>query len=102
MFYLGRLAGSGILKCDGEVVARAAYDLDGFFGKRAGVTSSGELRLSAAALHKVFGRKGVQLLTADGRLLDLDFSEKSISSGSDVAHVDVTGGLPETSEPWRS
>ena len=102
MFYLGRLAGSGTLKCDGEIIARAAYDLDGYFGKGTGVTSSGELRVSALALQKVFGRKGVQLLTDDGRLLDLGFSEKAILSGSDVAHIDITGGLPSSSEPWRS
>lgn len=102
MLYLGRMTGNGTLKCAGKIVASAAYDLDGFFAKATGVTSSGELRASAAILQHLFGRPGIQLLTDDGRLLDLGFSQKAIAAGCDVAHVDVTGGLPTTPERWRS
>jgi hypothetical protein len=101
MRYLGAISGSGMLKCDGEEIARASYDFDGFFREPAGVISCGEIRLSPAALKGVFGRENVQLLTDDGRLLNLTFSEKAMPSASDVAHVDVTGDLPTTSRHWR-
>ncbi len=89
-----------MLKCNGDDVARATYDFDGYFHKTVGVTGSGEIRLSPAALRSVFGRGNVQLFTEDGRLLDLRFSEKALPSASDVAHVDVTGDLPAPRN-WR-
>ena len=101
MRYLGGISGSGMLKCNGEAIARASYDFDGFFQKPVGITSSGEIRLAAAALESVFGRTDVQLLTDDGRLLNLRFSEKELRTASDVAHVDVTGELPTTPQKWR-
>ena len=100
MLYLGGISGSGVIKCNGEEIARATYDFDGFFHKTVGVTGSGEIRLSPAALRSVFGRGNVQLFTEDGRLLDLRFSEKALPSASDVAHVDVTGDLPAP-QNWR-
>ncbi|WOJ90546.1 hypothetical protein RZS28_04415 [Methylocapsa polymorpha] len=100
MRYLGGISGRGVLKCNGEEIARASYDFDGFFKKSVGVTSCGEIRASAVALKGVFGRKDVQLLTDDGRLLDLRFSEKALLPASDVAHVDVTGELPTAHRNW--
>lgn len=94
MRYLGGFSGAGVLKCNGEEIARASYDFDSFFKKTIGMTSSGEIRSSAAALKGVFGRENVQLLTDDGRLLDLRFSEKDLAPASGVAHVEVTGELP--------
>ena len=101
MRYLGRISGSGQLTCKGEDVARATYDFDGFFNAPARVTSSGDIQLSATALEGIFGRRDVQLLTDDGRRLDLKFSEKSLPSASEIAHVDVTGDLPTTPQGWR-
>lgn len=100
MRYLGRLSGNGLLKCNDEEIARAVYDFELFFRKPLGVTSCGEIRLEPAALKEVFGRKGVQLLTDDGRLLDLAFSEKELLSTSSIAHVDVTGDLPAPPRNW--
>ena len=100
MHYLGGISGSGVIKCEGEEIARATYDFDGFVDKTAVVTGSGEIRLPAQALRGVFGRQGVQLFTDDGRLLDLRFSEKTLPSASDSAHVDVTGDLPDPPN-WR-
>ncbi|WP_026606786.1 hypothetical protein [Methylocapsa acidiphila] len=94
MRYLGGLTGRGVLKHNGDEIARVSYDFDSFFKKSAGVTSCGELQASAAALKDVFGRKNIQLLTDDGRLLDLRFSEKTLPPSSNVAHVDVIGDLP--------
>jgi hypothetical protein len=101
MRYLGRISGHGVLQCNGEHIARASYDFDGFFKKLVGVTCCGEIRLSAAILKDVFGRRDVQLLTDDVRLLDLTFSGKALLPSSDVAHVDVTGELPATPGSWR-
>jgi hypothetical protein len=101
MRYLGGISGSAVLRCSGEEIARASYDFDGFFEKSVGVTSCGEIRLAATALKGVFGRTDVQLLTDDGRLLDLRFSERELLPESDVAHVDVTGDLPTTAQNWR-
>ena len=101
MNYLGRISGKGVLKRNGEKIARASYDFDGYFRKPIGVTSSGEIRLSSEALKGLFGRTDIQLLTDDGRLLNLKFSEKELASTSGVAHVDVTGDLPSTPLDWR-
>ncbi|MER2604390.1 MAG: hypothetical protein ABTQ29_01005 [Siculibacillus sp.] len=100
MRYLGRLTGHGVVTLDGNDVARAAYDIDGFTRPPGGVTGSGEIRLDAAALQSVFGRRGVHLRTDDGRLLGLRFSEKTLRPDVDVAHVDVSGDLPATAVAW--
>jgi hypothetical protein len=86
---------------DGEAVARASYDFEGFARPRGVVVSSGEICLSPSDLKIVFGRLGVQLLTDDGRLLDLRFSEKELRHASDVAQVEVSGDLPGSSAEWR-
>jgi hypothetical protein len=101
MQYLGRIAGSGLLMRDGETVARVSYDFEGFARARGNVTSSGEISLAPADLKTVFGRLGVQLLTDDGRLLDLRFSDKELRTANDVAQVDVTGDLPGSPAEWR-
>jgi hypothetical protein len=101
MRYLGRIAGSGLLTHDGKTVARASYEFDGFMRSTGVVTSSGEISLRPVELETVFGLRGVQLITDDGRLLDLRFSEKALSFGNDVAQVEVTGDLPSLPANWR-
>jgi len=101
MQYLGRIVGEGVLTCNGEAVVRVAYDFEGFSRPGGQLTSSGEIEAPAAGLQAVFGRPGVQLLTDDGRLLDLKFSQKSLSAGSGVALVEVSGDLPKSKENWR-
>ena len=100
--YLGRIAGAGSVRIGGETVARAAYDFDGFAAPRGGVICSGEITLAPSDLRAVFGRHGVQLLTDDGRLLDLTFSEKELPPATDAAHVDVSGDLPCSPAEWRA
>ena len=100
--YLGRIAGAGSVTIDGETVARAAFDFDGFATPHGGVTGSGELRLTASHLEAVFHRIGVQLLTDDGQLLDLKFSERELPAGAEAAHVDVSGDLPRSAAEWRA
>jgi hypothetical protein len=101
MQYLGRIAGSGLLMRDGKAVARASYEFEGFSRLQGAVVSSGEISLSPSDLKTVFGRLGVQLLTDDGRLLDLRFSGKELRSADDVALVEVSGDLPSSSAEWR-
>src|SRR5271166_5296022 len=99
--YLGRIAGAGSVRVGGETVARASYDFNAFAAPRGGVMGSGELRLAPSDLEAVFGGLGVQLLTDDGRLLDLKFSEKELRPAMDAAHVDVSGDLPRSPAEWR-
>jgi hypothetical protein len=101
MLYLGGLSGAGILKCNGEEIVRATYDFEGYMRPPFGVTCSGEIGMPAAILKDLFGRRDVQLLTDDGRLLDLRFSEKKLGQASETAHVDVTGQLPTDPKNWR-
>ena len=100
--YLGRIAGAGSVRIGGEAVARADYDFDGFATPQGGVTGSGELTLAPSDLDAVFGQTGVQLLTDDGRLLNLKFSEKELPPATGAAHVDVSGDLPRSPAEWRA
>jgi len=101
MQYLGRISGSGLLTRDGDAVARASYEFEGFLRPRGIIVSSGEIGVSPSALKAVFGRPGVQLRTDDGRLLDLRFSDKELRHADDVAQVEVTGDLPGSPTEWR-
>jgi hypothetical protein len=89
MRYLGSISGKGVLKCDGEEIARVSYEFEGFYAGSSGVTRSGELRVSAAALKSVFGRKDIHLLTDDGRIFDLKFSDKVLRPATDIVYVDA-------------
>ncbi len=44
---------------------------------------------------------GIQLLTHDGRLLDLRFSDRELRHANDVAQVEVTGDPPSSPAEWR-
>lgn len=94
MRYLSGTSGSGILKCAGTDIARAAYDFDTFERKSGEITRCGEIRLPAAYLAGVFGRPDVELLTDEGELLHLKFSERKLAPASDAAHVDVIDRRP--------
>jgi hypothetical protein len=101
MQYLGRIAGSGQLMRDGETVARASYEFEGFMRPRGIVVGSGEISLAPSDLKVVFGRPGVQLCTDEGRLLNLRFSEKELRLANGVAEVEVSGDLPGSLADWR-
>lgn len=100
MRYLGGIRGAGVLKCGDRTLARADYDFDGFLRKPGGVIGSGEIRMPSDALQRVFGCEDLHLLTDDGRLLSLRFSENHLAAASEAAHVEVAGGLPAVAE-WR-
>ena len=100
MQYLGRIAGEGVLTCNGEAVARVAYDFEGYSRPGGQLMSSGEIEAPAADLQAAFGRPGVQLLTDEGRLLDLKFSQKALSPRSGIALVEVSGDLPKSKDKW--
>jgi hypothetical protein len=91
--YLGGLRGLGVLCLGTTTVGRAEYDFEGYLTKPGEVTGSGEIRTTVEALKQVFGRKDVHLLTDDGKLFDLKFSQMVLTETSKSAHVDVTGEL---------
>ncbi len=101
MRWLGKLVGHGVLSCDGETIGRVAYDFDGYAQGPRGISSSGEIRLPSPELRSVFGRRGVELVTDEGRVLGIRFTDKGLRADLDVAHVDVTGDLPATEQQWR-
>ena len=90
-----------VLKTDAEqVVDRHFFRHEAPVRTNIGQTSSGEIRLPSADLKSLFGVEGLQLLTDDGRLLDLKFAAKELTSLSESLHVDITGGLPATPAGW--
>jgi hypothetical protein len=105
MRYLGALRGEGTL-CIGaesqpQVLGPAEYDLDGYLVPPGGVAASGELRSAPEILRKVFGRRDLRLVTADGRSLGFRFTEKKLGGDGDAAHIDLTAGLP-TAKEWSA
>lgn len=101
MEYLGGISGEGALMQHGKDLGRACYDFDGFFTPHTGITCNGELRCSASMLAAILDRAGLQLQTDDGRLLDLQVSDKTIFPSREAVHVDVRGQLPEEKGDWR-
>jgi hypothetical protein len=102
MRFLGKLSGTGALRCGEETLGRAEYELDGFVTHTGEVVASGELRMSAGFLDDAFGRNDLSLATDDGRVLKVRFSGKQQHrTAALAAHVDVSGeGLP-TVRQWR-
>ncbi len=100
MQFLGVLRGCGTLERAEEPIGPVTYDLDGFLTRPGEVVASGELRTTAATLNAAFGRRDVQLRTADGRVLWVRFSGKRLDPASDAAHVDVGGDLPPADQ-WK-
>ena len=81
-------------------LGRVDYEFDGYLMKPGEVVASGEIRMDADRLNEVFGRRDLRLQTDDGRLLDLRFSGKRVSSRTSAAHADVKGGLPDAND-WQ-
>jgi hypothetical protein len=102
MRYLGRLAGNGMLIRNGDTLANVSYELEGFLGPRGAIMSSGEIIVSPTVLKTIFGTRGVQLHTDDGRLLELRFTEKELRCAGGIAQVEATGNLPATPAEWRA
>jgi hypothetical protein len=100
LHYLGALSGFGVVTQNGEKVGEAKFDFEGYSSASGGVTGSGEIQMPAEALKRLFGCTDVQLLTEQGRRLDLSFSKTPLSPAGDVAHVDVTGDLPAAPADW--
>lgn len=100
MRYLGTISGDGMLTWEGQDIAPASYEFEGYM-QQEHVTSCGEIHSPANILRGVFGRTDVQLRTQDGRMLTLKFSEKTLPPNSTVAHVDVTGDHSSDPQDWR-
>lgn len=91
--YLGRLSGRGDIIHNGKKMAPATFDFDGYYRAAAGVSGCGEIRLHADALKGLFGRSDLQMLTEQGQVFDIVFSDKVLPDESCVAHIDLTGVL---------
>lgn len=100
MRYLGVIRGDGTMASGDEELGRAHYEIEGFLIRPGEVAGSGEIRMPAEALGRVFGRRDLHLTTDDGRVISVRFSGKRLAAGSDVAHADFSGALPEVSA-WR-
>jgi hypothetical protein len=100
MRFLGKLCGSGTLANANGTIGPADYELDGYAMRPGAIVASGELRMPAAALARAFERHGARLVTADGLTLPLRFTGKPSDRGGDVAHIDISEGLPDEKE-WR-
>jgi hypothetical protein len=99
--YLGGMSGHGVVTHNGETLAQADFDFDGYFNAGGGVMVCGEIHAPPKVLKRLFGRSDLQLLTDRGLVLDLSFLDSTLAPGSDVAHVDVTGQLPTALADWR-
>ncbi|MFO1085757.1 MAG: hypothetical protein U1E21_14415 [Reyranellaceae bacterium] len=100
MQYLGALRGTGMLVGAAGPFGRVDYELDAYLVRPAEVVASGEIRMKPEELTEAFGQRDLSLQTDDGRTLGLRFSGRRLSPASDVAHVDIRGGLPDAKE-WR-
>jgi hypothetical protein len=98
--FLGKLRGSGTLAGADGAIGPADYELDGYVIRPGAVVASGELRMASGALAEAFGRQGLHLVTAEGRTLPLRFTGKPSDRHGQIAHVDISEGLPTESE-WR-
>jgi len=98
--YLGVMRGSGWLACGGEPLGRVEYEIDGYLTQPGEIVGSGEIRMAPGDLDNAFGRRGLQLTTDQGRVLDVRFSGKRNDAGSGAAHADIGGDLPPASQ-WR-
>jgi hypothetical protein len=97
--YLGGLSGRGDIIQNGQKIAPARFDLDGYYRAAAGVSGCGEIRLRADHLKSVFGRRDLQLLTEQGQVFDISFSDSNLPASSCVAHIDVSGKMEP--DDWR-
>jgi hypothetical protein len=98
--FLGKLRGSGTLASADGSIGPADYELDGYMMRPGAVVASGELRMAAGALQGVFDRRGLRLVTAEGRILPLRFTGRPSDRLGRIAHIDISEGLPSETE-WR-
>lgn len=100
MRFLGKLRGTGTLSCADDTIGPADYELDGYVIRPGAVVASGELHVASGVLEGAFGRSGLRLVTAEGRSLPLRFTGKPTDSNGQIAHIDISEGLPAEDE-WR-
>lgn len=101
MKFLGKLRGSGTLAGADGMIGPAEYELDGYAMRPGAVVASGELRMESGALKGVFDRRGLRLVTADGRILPLRFTGRPSDRHGRIAHIDISEGLPDEKEWLR-
>lgn len=100
MRFLGKLCGTGTLANADSTIGAANYELDGYAMRPGAVVASGELHMASSALARALGQHGLRLVTEDGRSWPLRFTGRPSDRGGDVAHIDISEGLPGENE-WR-
>ena len=99
MKYLGNICGRGVLEHHGVGIAAATYEVEGYLQRSGSIRGSGEIAVAPNVLQRVIDQPGLQLLTSNGFLLDIEISDKKISAGDYIA-INVSGNLP-AEEDWR-
>jgi hypothetical protein len=97
--FLGKLRGSGTLASTDGTIGPADYELDGYVMRPGSIVASGELHLEPDALREAYDRRGLSLVTAEGRVLPLRFTGKLSDRHGRIAHIDISEGLP-SEEEW--
>lgn len=100
MRFLGKLLGTGTVANADGTIGPADYELDGYVIRPGAIVASGELRMASGELQRAHAGAGVRLVTEDGRTLPLRFTGKLSDLGGDIAHIDISEGLPDEKE-WR-
>lgn len=93
MEYLDSIAGHDVLQHAGVGIADDACELEGYVRRVGSIAGSVEIGLASSALQNMNDQPNLQLLTSDGHLSNIKFSDKKIRAGNHV-HVEVTGDLP--------
>ena len=99
MRFLGKMRGSGTVANATGPIGPADYELDGYVVRPGSIVASGELRMASGAMALAHDGGGVRLTTADGTFA-LRFTGKPAERGGDVAHIEISEGLPAEKE-WR-
>lgn len=99
MKYLGSISGRGTIQHDGVKIADATYELEGYVQRVGSIMGSGEIGVAPEVLKSVIDQPNLQLLTSNGQVLNIKFSDKELRAGDHI-HVDVSGDLPAESD-WR-
>jgi hypothetical protein len=100
MRFLGKMRGSGTVAIADGTIGPADYELDGYVVRPGSIVAAGELRMASAALARALDRNDVRLTVADGGSFALRFTGRPSERGGDVAHIEISEGLPAEKE-WR-
>jgi hypothetical protein len=100
MRFLGKMRGSGTVASADGTIGPADYELDGYVVRPGSIVAAGELHMASASLARALDQHDVRLTVADGSSFALRFTGRPSDRGGDVAHIEISEGLPAEKE-WR-